>query len=442
MNTIKTYILDTNVLLHDPNSIYKFQEHTVILPITVIEELDKFKSDSRELGRNARQVARNIKELMDLGDLKVGVQLKTGGTLRVILTSVCKEKADDKILEVAKELNGILVTKDVNLRIKAVANGVITEDYLNDKVDVEGLYTGISTIQVSGRELDELYSKGNLDVPLHYKFFPNQCLILKSIDNPKHSALGRFIAKDRAIRLLSQNQKTMGLLPRNTEQQFALDVLLDPDIKLVTLIGKAGGGKSLLATAAALDGIMETGIYQKLLIARPIVSLNNSHQLGFLPGGLEEKLDIWLQPLYDAIEFIMGSSKKPTKKKNKNGVPVLDEKEPAKTSFVNELKSFGLIELGSLEHIRGRSIPNQIIILDEAQNLTPLEVKTVISRAGEGTKIILTGDIEQIDSAYLDAASNGLTYVAEKFKDQEIAAHITLQKSERSELARIAAEIL
>jgi PhoH-like ATPase len=458
----KKFVLDTSVLLHEPNSLFKFADNEVILPITVIEELDNFKKDQREVGRNARQVARFLNKCLDEGDIKKGIKINDeGGTLRLDVRYTIDSHEvdlpldysvnDNRIINCAYINDAVVVSRDVNLRIKASAYNIPSEDYKNDKLDVDDSYTGHGVVDVPQSIIDQVYETnfvpfdaiGDVDV------YPNKSFLLRSTSNTKQSALVRYYAPLRELRLLPTNQKTMGLLPRNKEQQYALDLLTDPDVKLVTLIGKAGCGKSLMALAAGLACTWDQKLYKKMLVYRPIVPMGND--IGYLPGDMQEKLGPWMQPISDNIDFIMGDinpEDKPKAKKVKKSstadIPNLDkgEKHAGKIPPTQELVSWGILELGALTFIRGRSIPDQYIIIDEAQNCSIHEIKTIITRVGEGTKIILTGDPSQIDAPYLDSTNNGLTYVAERFKDQQIAGHVLFSKSERSELAEIAANIL
>ena len=358
-------------------------------------------------------------------------------------------------MAVAIQCNGILVTNDSNLAIKAEGVGIKAEEYDNLKVNVDTLYTGTGKAYVTEQQLDDIYKLGALDENIVTVIgdvpSPNQCFVLYSMDNPKHSALVTYNSVMKRFDLLPQDLKTLGLMPRNSEQQFALDLLLNPDISLVTMIGIAGSGKTVTALAAGLHSVMVEKAYKKVLLLKPVISMDNKHQLGFLPGSMEEKLAPWMASYYDNIDFIMGEAKKAdevpkVKTKGKSDkfsvTSNLDDKDRAKVTWAREFIDQNILELGSLEHIRGRSLPNQYIIIDEAQSLTPHAIKTIITRAGEGTKIIAMGDIFQLDVPYLDASSNGLSYVVDKFKNEAIAGHITLTKSERSKLAEVASNIL
>lgn len=436
----KTFVLDTNVLLHDPNSILNFEEHNIIIPIVVIEEIDNFKKDQSEVGRNARSVSRLLDELRETGSLSQGVSLKNGGTLKVDiavhdldigLLSADKHKADNQILASALAMlksskhKIVLVTKDTNLRIKADAIGLLAEDYTTDRVEIDDFFSGASQQSVSSLQIDELYAKG-LSLDPKIALYPNQFLTLVNEINPNHVALARYHAEDSILKPLKRlDTPPWGIRPRNREQQFALELLLDDSIHVVTLIGKAGTGKTLLAIAAGLQQVVDDERYHKLLVSRPIVPMGRD--IGFLPGDVGDKLKPFMQPIYDNLEFISAAN--------------VDQRRRT-TMTASQLEESGYMNVEPLTYIRGRSIPNQYMIVDEAQNLTPHEVKTILTRAGEGTKIIFTGDPNQIDNPYVDAFSNGLSYLAERFRNLNIAGHITLIKGERSQLAEIASNLL
>jgi PhoH-like ATPase len=433
----KRFVLDTNVLLHDPRALEHFADNEVIIPIYVIEEIDQFKRELSERGRNARIVSRHLDQLRAGGGrLSEGVVTESGGSLRVALTSQAlpakkgpRATADDLILSVALDEQQrqqatpvIFVTKDVNLRIRADALGLQAVDYTEQTVDISELYSGTAELAVPGDQVDRFYAEGRIEAP--EELSPHQYALLKSAENPNHSALGRFDAREGAIVGLHKlRQGVWGIRPRNKEQHFALDLLLQDDVKLVTLVGKAGTGKTLLAIAAGLQKVVEEQRYQKMLVSRPIFPLGRD--VGFLPGDIEQKLNPWMQPIYDNLEFLMGVTK-------------TGNKEQGYTEFLE----MGSVEVEPLTYIRGRSIPNQFMIVDEAQNLTPHEVKTIITRVGDSTKIVLTGDPYQIDNPYVDSANNGLTTVVQRFRQHQIAGHITLVKGERSELAELAANML
>jgi PhoH-like ATPase len=438
----KNYVVDTNVLLHDPRAIFQFKDNNVIVPIYVVEEIDKFKRELSELGRNARQVSRDLDAFREEnGSLTEGVPLEGGGTLRVLFTQreLPKELmnghlVDNRILALAIDLKErephlrcVFVTKDVNLRIRADALGLPSEDYRNDKIEDSEIYMGVRELAVQKSDIDTFYSQGELAPPSGLTgICPNEFALLRDVDAPNHTALSKFNPnKGRFVPLLrSLKDGAWGLRPRNKEQSFALDLLLNDEIKLVTIVGKAGTGKTLLAIAAGLHKTMEEQIFQKMLVSRPVFPLGKD--IGYLPGSVEEKLNPWMQPIYDNVEFLMGLSR-------------ADKK--AGRSY-KELIDLGMVAIEPLTYIRGRSIPNQYIIVDEAQNLTPHEVKTIITRVGDNTKIVLTGDPYQIDNPYVDATNNGLIHVVNKFKNEKLAGHITLTKGERSALAELASNVL
>jgi PhoH-like ATPase len=439
----KVFVLDTNVLLHDPMAIFRFEDNDVVLPITIIEELDRFKKDTADTGRNARYVSRTLDDLRRKGSLVQGIPLEQGGYLKVALchrdtllqlpAELEGDQGDNAILAVAMEyrhhydLPVVLVSKDTNLRIKADALGLVAEDYETDKVNIDDLYTGTLDVMVSAATMSQLFGEGylQLDIPL----YPNQAITLIDESNPAHTALA-FVRGDsgKLVPLTKLSHAGVSRVqPRNREQRFAFELLLQDSISLVTLVGKAGTGKTLLAIAAGVQKVADERLYSRLLIARPIVPLGRD--IGYLPGDLTEKLNPWMQPLYDNFDLIFGTQ-------DLRGRP--DHWRRGHEEMIDQ----GLLQIEPLTYIRGRSIPRQFLIVDEAQNLTPHEVKTILTRAGEGTKIILTGDPDQIDNPYVDAASNGLTYVVERFKDEALAGHVTLTKGERSELAERSALLL
>jgi PhoH-like ATPase len=435
---VKNYILDTNVLLHDPNSLLAFKGNAVLIPIEVLEEIDRFKRESSELGQNARSVSRLLDGLRGKGSLNKGVKLENGGTLRIIFyekngeppAMLGDKTIDNRIINQALSIQkrepkspAILVTKDINLRIKADSLGLPAEDYETDRVLLTELYTGMIELTVSAEKMSKFRVESELELNGHGKYFPNEYCTLTEESNPKRTALTKVDASGtKVIPILDCREGVWGIKPRNREQHFAFDALLDDRIKLVTLMGKAGTGKTLLAMAAGLKRTVMDREFRRLVVARPTVSMGR--ELGFLPGSLEEKLAPWMQPIHDALELLsdlnMGS----------------DHRRSA------DLMRSGTIMVEALSYIRGRSIAHQFMVIDEAQNLTPLEVKTIITRVGTGTKIVFTGDPYQIDNPYVDSSSNGFNYIISKFRDQPIAAHIELQKGERSELAELAANIL
>lgn len=437
----KTFVLDTNVLLHDPRAIFSFEDNEVVIPIYVIEEVDNFKKDQSELGRNARRVARFLDELRSEGQLSAGVVTPSNGKIRVAITNIelpaeyrSGHNTDNQILATAlqcyeqnKSIDGYVttfVTKDVNLRIRADALGLRVEDYDTERTDISELYAGVVEVDVSGDDVDSFYRSGFLALPDPY-YFPNQYVLLRDRNNPSHTAMGKFNLDQQGVEpLIKLKDGLWGIRPRNREQNFAIDLLTNDNIKLVTLVGKAGTGKTLLAIAAGLQKVTEEATYQRLLISRPVLPLGKD--IGFLPGDIEEKLTPWMQPIFDNVEFLMGLSR--------------GERRAGRS--YRELMEMGVMEIEPLTYIRGRSIPNQFMVIDEAQNLTPHEVKTIVSRAGDNTKIVLTGDPYQIDNPYVDSTNNGLVHAVNRFKAERIAGHITLVKGERSELAELATNLL
>jgi PhoH-like ATPase len=435
----KNFVLDTNVLLHDSNCLHSFADNVVNIPIFVIEELDTFKKDQSELGRNARKVAREIDKYRVAGDLRQGVDLPNGGRIRVVLGKAdlpanfsVGHQMDNSILASAlllsqeePEIQMVFVTKDTNLRIRADALGLPAEDYDRENMDLAELYSGTAEVEVDSGLIDELYQEGGferalIDAP---HLAPNQYLMLRNRMAPNRTALAR-VAGDRIEPVSRLKGNVWGVSPKNREQTFALDMLLRDDIQLCTLVGKAGTGKTMLAIAAGLQMVSDTEKYRKLLVSRPIFPMGKD--LGYLPGTVGEKLSPWMQPIHDNIDFLTG----------------LNAGKGQKAHSYQEFLNQGIIEVEALTYIRGRSLPQVFMIVDEAQNLTPHEVKTILTRAGYGTKIVFTGDPYQIDHAYLDSVNNGLTYLVNKFKDEPLAGHVTLTKGERSPLAELAANIL
>jgi PhoH-like ATPase len=437
---VKNYILDTNVLLHDPNSILSFVDNHVLIPIEVIEEIDRFKRESNDLGQNARSVSRMLDGFRGTGSLSEGVDLPNGGKLKIAFyknghsgngdAAFNGNTVDNRILLLAASIQKtqpknatILVSKDINLRIKADALGLQAEDYETDRVFITDLYTGMMEIAVSPAKIAEFRAKSELALDNGKKYCPNEYCTLTDESNTKKAALAKVDATGtKFVPIIDCRDGVWGIKPRNREQHFALDALLDDRVKLVTLMGKAGTGKTLLAMAAGLKRVVNDREFRRLVVARPTISMGK--ELGFLPGSLEEKLAPWMQPIHDALEMLSDLNMGHDHRRS------------------GDLMRSGAIVVEALSYIRGRSIANQFMIIDEAQNLTPLEVKTIVTRVGNGTKIIFTGDPYQIDNPYVDSSSNGFNYVVSKFRDQAISAHIELQKGERSELAELAANIL
>ncbi len=435
----KAFVLDTNVLLHNAQALTVFADNEVVIPIDVLEELDHFKEEPTDRGRNAREVSRQLDRLRAKGALAEGVVVnEKGGIVRVEMKSeLCRETglredtADNRILSTACRIHlagrpVVFVSKDINGRIKADALGVKAMDFEKEKVNFDEFYRGWRTLRVAGAGVDEFYKTGKLALPQEH-CHPNEFLLLADEGDEKHTALARYSTKARgAVRLNFAGAKPWAVSARNVEQQMTVELLLDDRVPLVTLVGQAGTGKTLLALAAALQKVVEEQAYEKILVSRPIMPLGRD--IGYLPGSKEEKLREWMNPIFDNLKFLL------TLKRIDKGTG-LDK-------MINALLENGVIELEALTYIRGRSIPRQFIIVDEAQNLTPHEVKTIISRVGEKSKMVMTGDAYQIDNPYLDSSSNGLTYAAERMKDQELVGHVVLSKSERSMLASLAAEML
>ena len=438
---MKTYVLDTNVLLYSAQALESFEDNRVVIPMAVIEELDKFKKHQDELGRNARQVIRRLDDLRKKGSLFNGVPLDNGngkpaGVLQVIagtgtiVEGMDMNLPDNRILRVAYNLHNdgkvsgtsvILISKDINLRLKADSLGIPVEDFERQRVNFDELFSGERELEVPASAIDGFYKNGFIE--MEDSLYPNEFAVLR--DENKRSALGWKRRKRIEPIPHEFSDKAWNVTPRSKEQRMALAILMDPAIQVATLVGQAGSGKTLLALAAALECTLQRNLYDRILVSRPIIPMGND--LGYLPGSKDEKLDVWMQPIYDNLDFLL--------RNDKHDVQVVRRQ-------IDELKRSRKLELEALTYIRGRSIPKQLVIVDEAQNLTPHEVKPIVSRAGEGTKMILTGDPYQIDNVYLDSCSNGLSYIVDRFKGLALHGHITLRKSERSPLAAAAAELL
>lgn len=428
---MKTFVVDTNVLLHDPEAFMKFERNEVLIPVTVLEELDKMKRIPGELGRNARHVFRMLDSLHSEGegDLHKGITLPNGSIVRIELELKPDDNYayslsinDNKIIFTAYVLQKagkrvVFVSKDFAARIKAEAIGIEAEDYENLKFAYDSIYHGVRKVEVEKHDIDLFYKDGWMeDKQLNPK--PNEYFIMTSPENS--SAVGKHDPQKGQLEPLIKTGPIWGIKPRNVEQRCAIDLLLRDDIKLVSLIGQAGTGKTLLALACGLRKVFDENLYTRILVSRPIVPLGRD--IGYLPGTKDEKLLSWMQPIYDNLEILCQSVGH-------------DSKET-----INWVKD--RVEMEAVTYIRGRSLPKMFIIIDEAQNLTPHEIKTIVSRAGEGTKVVLTGDPTQIDNPYLDKDSNGLTYLVGRFSDQRIYGNMFFEKTERSELAALAAEIL
>lgn len=436
----KTYVIDTSVFLSDANALYRFKNNDIVIPIKVLEEIDKHKKRQDSVGFNARLIIKHLDGLRMKGSLSKGLRIGKGlGILRVAKASTALPKdldfniPDHQILSVAvqesldnEKRKVIVVSRDINMRVIADSLGLVSEDYETNSIveDKDKVYEGFAEVLVDDEFIERFYDHEEMvleESMVKEKLYPNQFLLLISSSNPKKSAICRFSDHKTPLKSINVKEysKSWGIVPRNKEQTFAYDLLFDDNIPLVSLIGRAGSGKTLMAIAAGLEQVVGFAErkYKKIVVSRPVQPMGKD--IGFLPGTMEEKMGPWLMPIYDNLEFILG---------NKHQIKSYFEK--------------GQIEIEALTYIRGRSISNAFIIIDEAQNLTAHEVKTIITRVGEGTKVILTGDIEQIDNIYTNETSNGLTYAIEKFKHAELAGHITFRKGERSKIATLASKVL
>ncbi len=431
---MKTFVIDTNVFIHKHDCILSFKDNEVIVPLWVLEELDKLKTFSDERGRNARHAIRLLAEIGYRGDLHEGAKMENGSILRVYLGdsagplpsfNLPLDKVDNKIILSALALQNegkrvFFVSKDINARVKATALGLKAVDYEKQTVNINQLYSGYRSRSVADDCIREL--RRNMLADPFDGLFPNE-FVRFTDGTGECKAIGRHLPGTGKIHFVDDDIKPVcGIYPLNENQRMAFDLLLDDSVQLVSLLGKAGTGKTLLAIAAGLKKVLDDESYSRVLVTRPVIPMGKD--IGFLPGAKEEKLSHWMQPLFDNLEYILSVYKRPNVKST------------------DSLLNNNLIEIEALTYIRGRSLPNQYIIIDEAQNLTPHEIKTVVSRAGERTKVVLTGDPYQIDSPYLDSSSNGLTYLVEAFKGRDLYGHVTLEKSERSRLAELAAELL
>ena len=439
MDNKKIYVLDTSVYLTNADAIYAFKNHDIYVPLKVFEEIDKHKKRQDLVGAQARKIIRIWDELRSKGSLKEGVEIRSGlGTVRSVSASDIDRDdlpqdldikiPDHLIIATARtvaresERKVILVSRDINMRVIADAIGLPCEDFQNQQIvdDSDNIYTGFTEILVDDKIIDQFYEKEDVylnDINLK----TNEYVMLISNTNEKKTALGKYTNEHIPLRKLHNDKKGVwGIKPRNKEQSFLIDALMDPNIEIVTAIGKAGSGKTLCAIAAGLEQTLDerSSTYTRIIVSRPVQPLGKD--IGFLPGTMEEKMSPWLMPIQDNLQTLMGNDK-----------VTLD-------MYIQQ----GTIEIEAITYIRGRSIGKAFIIIDEAQNLTTHELKTIITRVGEGTKIVLTGDVEQIDNVYIDATTNGLTHAVEKFKDFELAAHVTLLKGERSRVATFAAENL
>jgi len=440
----RNYVIDTSVFLSDPNSLYKFQNNDIFIPLKVLEEIDKHKKRQDSVGFNARKIIKSLDEYRSKGCLVKGVRIAKGkGLLKVVrsgdgLPSELNPRVADHVilsgaLAVQKQFENrrtIVVSRDINMRVIANSIGLYSQDFEPKSIveDSEKLYSGYAELVVDDQLIEQFYNDEEIIIPIELsnsqkvRLYPHQFVMLISSLNQKKTALGRFTSHNNPLERTTKwgNQLDFGVVPRNKEQSFAYELLFDTDIPLVSLIGKAGSGKTLMAISAGFEQTLglKDPKYNKLVVSRPVQPLGKD--IGFLPGTMHDKMLPWLMPIQDNMQFLLGNDK----------------------ALLAEYMEKGLIELEALTYIRGRSINNAFIIIDEAQNLTAHEVKTIITRVGENTKIVLTGDIEQIDNIYTNETSNGLAYAVEKFKSTELAGHITFKKGERSKIATIASKIL
>tara|TARA_R110002020_G_scaffold189156_5_gene388070 strand:- start:174 stop:1511 length:1338 start_codon:yes stop_codon:yes gene_type:complete len=442
----KTYVIDTSVFLTDSDCIYDFENNDIVIPIKVLEEIDKHKGRQDSPGLNARRTIRTLDSFRKKGSLSGGVRIRKGkGILRVanlgdnpkLPAEMSMEVPDHQIIATAinekeelKPRKVIMVSRDINMRVLCDSLDLLSEDYKSGKVVHKrtDLYNGFSKFLVDDEIIDRFYSEEKiiLDKQESKLFHPNQFLMLVSNSNEKKTCLARYVNHGEPLSQIGKyknGNNIWGVDPRNKEQTFALELLTDPSIPIVTLVGKAGCGKTLLAVASGLQQVIGKsgkvdGEYTRLIVTRPVQPLGRD--LGYLPGSLEEKMSPWLAPIQDNLQFLMGNDK----------------------ATLEEYRMQGIIEIEALTYIRGRSLSKAFLIVDEAQNLTSHELKTIVTRVGEGTKVVLTGDIEQIDNVYIDETSNGLAYAIEKFKHYPLSGHITLNKGERSEVATLASKVL
>jgi PhoH-like ATPase len=464
----KIFILDTNVLIHDPKALFSFTGAHVGIPSTVLEELDQFKGEGTERGRNSRQTIRNLDELRERGSLRDGVSLDDGGIIQILFYDdtilkttplVRSAGGDNQILLTALSLQQqgydvIFISKDLNARVKADALGLKTEDYSKEYVSEEEFYHGWIKLSVPAIELKRDVPPQVLALAKDRLMMPNEFVLVESNNNPQNYRIFRYLGNEK-FKPVYNPSFNWPVTPRNPQQLMALELLLDPSIQFTCLFGPAGTGKTFLALLASLHELFINKNYDRLIISRPVVPLGRD--IGFLPGTVEEKLHSWMMPIYDNMQYIMHTINKSNKfqdkdeeeeninrkqkHKNKNQIKP-KHKKPTHGITFDDLLHQGKISMEAITYMRGRTIPYQLILIDEAQNLTPHEVKTLITRVGEGSKIILTGDPYQIDSPYLDFSSNGLVVASERFKGQPIFGSVYMPTSERSELSRLAGELL
>jgi len=434
----KTYVIDTSAYLTDSQCIYKYGNNDIVVPLKVLEEIDKHKKRQDSVGINARGIIRTLDSLREKGNLHRGVRLAKGqgivrvksGAVDLLPSDLDRRQADHIIISTALSLKKeeprkkvIIVTRDINMRVICDSLNIECQDYISNQVveRAENIYSGFAECLIDDQIIDRFYEDEEIVLEDTGHLYPNQFIMLISNANDKKTALATFVDHDKPIRrLVNYKNGIWKVKSRNKEQMFAMNLLMNPNIPIVSLVGRAGSGKTLCAIAAGLEQIMgnDEKTYKRLIVSRPVQPLGKD--IGFLPGTMEEKMHPWLMPVQDNLQFLMGDDR----------------------ATLELYMEKGQIEVEALTYIRGRSISNAYMIIDEAQNLTTHEIKTIITRVGEGTKIIFTGDIEQIDNVYVDETTNGLTYAIEKLKNSDLTGHITLQKGERSKVATLAAKML
>ena len=432
----KVFVIDTNVLIHNPDSINSFRNTEIVIPLIVLEELDKLKTWPDHRGRSAREAIRALDATIKGGDVHTGVKLDNGSILRVPFEKIDYDRLQDEFPDLSFDKNDnriillaysmqkkgktvFFVSKDINARVKANAMGLKVVDYEKQKVDAARLYQGFCEAEIETGEFDSFLANG--EGPWKQSLHHNEYVHVTEKDGERQF-LARWNQSNSRLVIVDENSHAFGIRPNNIRQAAAIDLLMDDSIRCVTLVGRAGTGKTLLALAAGLRLTLDEHQYDRILVSRPIVPLGKD--IGFLPGEKIAKLSNWMQPIFDNFDYLFSNNKK------------------AGTRSVDQLIHDRVLEVEAVTFIRGRSLPNQYILIDEAQNLTPHEVRTIVSRAGENSKVVLTGDPQQIDNMYLDANSNGLSYLVDAFKGQHIFGHITMTKTERSELAQLAADLL
>lgn len=472
----KIYILDTNVLLHDPRALFNFESGTVGIPIIVLEELEKFKKETSERGKNARDFIRSLDELRKEGSLAQGVALDNGGRLKVLfapenvpyISSLNLDLADNEILLTAVAIKNLgnevkFISKDLNARVKADVLGLESEDYLKGYIPRNEYYKGWVRLQVPAVQLKKELPEDLIALNNEYKFMPNEYVLVEAQSNPHNNKVFRYVGGRKLFRPVVHPQLRWQLGARNPQQLMALDALFDPSLEFVTLLGPAGTGKTFLALLAGLHQVLLQDVYQKLLVSRPVVPLGPD--IGYLPGDLQEKMHSWMQPIYDNVDVILhasstgkhvqavkeeaiGESKhhESNAEKAKRHKKKYEQKKGKRDRYsihsVDDLVNQDKLSLEAITYMRGRSIPYQFILIDEVQNLSPHEAKTIVSRVGQGSKIVLCGDPYQIDSPYLDFSSNGLVVASDKFKEQSLFATVFLENSERSALSKLAGSLM